>query len=842
MDLFVGRQRELQGLFDRLAAPGGGAVKDIVGVRGVGKSSFLQRLSAQAGDLELTGQETRVYNLDMQQNGLGVGFLPGDLGPNASLDIVREVFTTSRQLMGIVAGEQREFKGFRLLSQKLRHEASSPPASMASITLAKGATVREAQLHVVQPDDAAFRQHIRILQSQLDDSFVEAWEEFTTRRRILITVDTFQLAAENELGQWFVRMARRLRNTLTVLARTPSDIPLWPEGAGVEPMRLPFFNVDEITEYLQRRLGTSAALNELAETTHDFTDGHPEGVNLVGNLIMNKGGAELRAAELRRMLDSLPDEEDQFWGGLVVEILQAVRGGDLLSAVNAASVAGVFDGSLLAELIDPEHPQEAAAGKIIAKLSGLRMLHQAPAISGGPSDKYWLHEFIRQSVAFRVQLNTPGEWQRLQSVAAQHYFRRLTEWEAEPYDSYGAWYRFEHPQWQECKREWLRHSGLALDRAFVTRARFTLVFLEAFWWWGVYSPFPFMRRMLDDWARVSSEWARTQAADPGLGRRHEDPNQLLLTALAELVNDYPETCIKPRTSPWDTIRDNLIRIRTLCGLSPAGGLSPAARRRATAEEQSEIFRTDAFITVFLAHSRRFRDPADPSAERFYEAALTAFRELEDDWTSAWLVFERSDMALERYDLTSSTERLAEGTVLAKDFALRNDEWDQELLANLHRAWADICWLSNRLDEAARHYGWAIAHAYWFQGEPNSVEGEPHGPDQYTQQFYEEMTCRAAERVAELADRPAQLERFVDEMLRAVPRDSPEMPAADLAGVTTSELQEMLFPPGPAENELQWVETPFMDRWRILYLNRPDLLIGLEELINASLDAPAPQGV
>ena len=833
VDLFVGRDRELQRSLDLLAGTGEGAVQDMVGVRGVGKSSFLHRLSDRARQLKLPGQEVRVYNLDMQQHGLGAGFLPGDLGANASLDIVREVFTTSRQLLGSIAEDQREFKGFRLLSQKLWNEANFPSAPSTGITLGRHASIGTAEIRVQQPDDAAYRRHIRGLQSQLDDGFVEAWGEFTARRRVLITVDTFQLAADNELGQWFIRTAGRLRNTLTILARTPSDTRLWQEGAGLDHIQLPFFTIDEITDYLQRRLGTAGPLHELAATTHDFTDGHPEGVNLAGDLIMNKGGAGVSAAELRRTLDSLPTEGNQFWAGLVVEILQAVHGDDLLSAVEAAAVAGIFDGSLLAELIDPENPQQARVGKIIAKLSGLGMLHQIPAISGGPSDRFRLHEFIRQAVAFRLHTFTPAAWQRLQSVTAQHYFRRLAEWEEDPYDSYGAWYRFEDPGWQACKREWLRHSGLALDRAFVTRSRFTLVFLEAFWWWGVYLPFPFMRWLLDDWARVSAEWVRTQVADTVALGPHEDPNQLLLKALTELINDYPRTHIKPGTSPWDAIRDNLIRVRTLCGLSAAGGLSPAAKKRATEEEQAEIIRTDAFITLFLAHSRRFRDPADPSAERFYEAALTAFRELKDEWTSAWLVFERADMALERRDLSASAELLAEGAVLAKELGLRTGEWDRELLASLHRTWADVCWQSHRLDEAARHHGWAVAHGYWFQGEPNAVDGEPHGPDQYTEQFYREMTLRAATRIAKLADRPPQRERFVAEMLREVPRDSAQVPAADLLGATISELQEALFPRGPAENELRWVNTPFMERWSILYLDRQDPLAGLEELIQAS---------
>ena len=841
VDLFVGRQRELRESLGLLTGSGDGAVQDIVGVRGTGKTSFLQRLSELARREEIPRQEVRVYNLDMQQYGLGVGFSPGDLDANATLEIVREVFTISRQLMGSVAKGQREFKAFSVLSRELGKRASFPPSPSLRIA-DRGVTIDEAEIQIAPPDDTEVRQYIRALQSRLDDGFVNAWEEFTARRRILITVDNFQLAADNELGQWFIRLAKRLRNTLTVLARTPSDIPLWREGSGPSSLHLPYFSVDEITAYLQRRLGTSAPLEELAQTTHDFTNGHPEGVNLVGNLIMNKGGEELPAAGLRRMLDSLPNEGAHFWAALVDEILHSVRGDDLVSAVNAASVAATFDTGMLAELVHPENPQEAKVGEIVAKLFGLRMLHRVPEISGEPSDRWRLHEFIRQSVAFKLQTSTPGEWRRLHWITAQYYFRRLKEWDTEPYDSYGAWYRFEHLGWQECKREWLLHSGLALDRAFVTRARFTLVFLEAFWWWGVYLPFPFMRRLLDDWARASAEWMRTRSAPSARLERHKDPNEILLAALIELLHDYPVTHVKPSTSPWDAMCDSLITIRTLCGLTPAGELDPAARRRATAEEQAEIIRTGAFITLFLGQSRRFRDPADPSAERFYEAALTTFRELGDKFTSAWLVFERCDLALERRDLRTCVERVAESARVVQELASDINEWERELLANVHRAWADVCWLNDNLDRAARHYGWAVANAYWFHGELSAVDANPHGPDEYTQQFYREMTLRAAKRVDELADRPAQMRRFVSEMLPAVPCDSAQAAlAADLAGATIGQLQEMLFPPGPAEDELRRIDTTFMGRWRRLYLNQQDPLIGLEEVIHAELDNPTRQG-
>ena len=287
-DLFVGRQRQLRASLDLLAAPGDGAVQDIVGVRGLGKSAFIERMSDRAVQLKIPGLHVEVYSLDMQVHGLGVGFLPGDRGANASPDMLQEVFTRSQLLMGVIAKGHREFDRFRLLSVDLSRDARAPAAA-AGISMGKRANIDKLQL-TVQQSDAAVRQYLRALQNQLDDAFVEAWDEFSVRRRILIAVDSFQLAADNELGQWLIRMVLRLRNTLTVLARTPSNIPLWSGEADLSPVELPFFGRDEITEYLGRRLGADGPISAFAETTREFTDGHPGGVKLVGDLIMNKGG------------------------------------------------------------------------------------------------------------------------------------------------------------------------------------------------------------------------------------------------------------------------------------------------------------------------------------------------------------------------------------------------------------------------------------------------------------------------------------------------------------------------------------------------------------------------
>lgn len=844
VDLFIGREDELKESLRLLTTPSDGIVQDIMGVHGVGKSTYLKEVSDRAKALELPGQQIRVYPIDMARHGLGEGFPPGDLGANASLDMLWEVITRSRQLMNAIAAGQHEFDDFRLLSIDVFRKAESSRAEAdrsrkaADITLGKGASIGTAEIITyVKEAEGEARQRIRALQSLLDSTFAEAWAEFAARRRVLITLDTFQLAAGNELGQWFIRMAMRLRNTLTVLARTPGDRPLWPETPTMIQTELPFFTSGEVARYLQRRLGATDPVTSLAETTYEFTNGHPGGVNLVGNLIINKGGLNLSPAELRRLLDGLPAEEGQRWAELVVLILEAVQEPVLLRAVHAASVTATFDGGLLAELVDAANPQDVAVDKIISKLSGLRMLQQVQTMSGGPSDRFRLHEFIRRSVALRLRTFDSNNWQRLQSVAARHYFRLLEEWEEEPYASYGVWYRFEDPQWQDCKREWLRHEGMAVGGNAVTRARFTLVFLEAFWWWGYYLPFPFMRRTLEDWARSSAEWGRARTVTPVPLEKQENPNQLLLKTLTDFINDYPVTHVKPPTAPWERIRENLVKVRTLCGLMPAGGLSPATKRRATEEEEAQMTRADAFITLFLAQTRRFPDPADPRAERLYKAAAEAFDKLKDEWTSAWIGFERADMALERRDLGCSARLVAEAAVKTRALAERTQEWDQELLGNLHRTWADVCWHKGRLDDAARGYGRAVAHAYWYHGEPNAIDGDPHGPDEYTQQFYSEMTQRAAARIAELKNRPAERALFVSGLWRQVPHDSPDVPPSSPSGATVDEIRASVFPAGPADNELRRVDTSFMAKWNVLYLDKSDPLTGLDELASASVDEP-----
>jgi hypothetical protein len=350
------------------------------------------------------------------------------------------------------------------------------------------------------------------------------------------------------------------------------------------------------------------------------------------------------------------------------------------------------------------------------------------------------------------------------------------------------------------------------------------VFLEAFWWWGYYVPFSFNRRLLEDWSRASAVWQREHAADQDSSGVSRD--QLLHDALTTLLNEYPVSHFaKPRGAKWDVIRDKLLLIRRLCGLH----VRPT--RKLSAEEVEERRRADAFIHVFLAHTRRFRDPHDPKAQEYYAEAAQLFTALHDRWNESWMAYERSDLAVERADAVGAAAHLATAGALTRDLVSRTDEWDHELAGNIHRTLGDIFWTARAWAEAGREYGRAVTHAYWFQG-------DPHAPDEYTQQFYLELTSRSAERIAatratDWPGSPADLRTFVSALSAELPNAPRPPDEIETASDGTGGLRAQLFPAGPKENELRSDDSAFLRTWQLLCEDPSPMLRWLVDLEEAA---------
>ena len=309
-------------------------------------------------------------------------------------------------------------------------------------------------------------------------------------------------------------------------------------------------------------------------------------------------------------------------------IVDAVHDPVLRKAVDAASIALSFDEPLLTSLLGLDGDERAGATRALNE----HRLTQ-PVRSGVRPNRYRLMEFIRRSLADDVRVNHQNQWKRLHERAAEYYFDKLEEEEGlHPGGTYGQWYRYERAEWQANKQDWLYHSGQLPERRELTRARFVLVFLEAFWWWGCYEKFDFNQRLLEDWDRITGIWSSsgdTLKQDQQLGE-----------ALGPCWTPTRSVTRRHRPHPG-----------TACGRSCYSyedcGLADGSALPRKPEERKQLARARAMIKVFLAHTRRFKDPTDATADRYYGQALRTFERLDDQWVVSWLRFETADLALER---------------------------------------------------------------------------------------------------------------------------------------------------------------------------------------------------
>ena len=286
MDVFVGRDKQVEEAIDALSSIiDEGAVWDIVGVHGIGKTVFIEQVRAEAAH---AAHRPEIFPVDMTQRGLDDSYR-GDFGPGASAAVLWLTFERSRELMlesvDYFVGKDpkcADFDDFKNRCEDLRKRGDE---------LVAGHDFRSDGSKTDQSSvaDQALRTRIRDLQERLDDAFLEAWDEFTTNRRVLITLDPFEGLAHNELGHWLVGLLLRLPKTLTLLARVPSSIVLARNHPRMRQLYLSYFTVDQVDTYLATLFGESAKPG-IAQAIHGYTDGHPGGTALVAKLIDETGG------------------------------------------------------------------------------------------------------------------------------------------------------------------------------------------------------------------------------------------------------------------------------------------------------------------------------------------------------------------------------------------------------------------------------------------------------------------------------------------------------------------------------------------------------------------------
>ncbi len=832
MAIFIGRVGEMKWALDVLVDmvgvdPGAdagenGVVWDLSGMHGIGKSTLLHQLRRDADGLN------KVLVIEEEMDRYAENILrAGDCGPDASAGALRSAFSRSCKVMLRAADffdehvDGAEFALFRRICERELQNARQFDLDH---------DLRTGERRGPRLDGDAVRTQLREFQQRVDDAFVEAWTE-RPRRAVLLTLDPFDDFVEDELGHWLIRMCLRLPDTLTVVARLPNE--RFPAHPRIVHRPLSPFTLDEVRQFLAERRKGVPLEDRVDVIVHDYTDGHPGGLDLAATLI-SQMPHPVSAVQLRKVLDRPPDDPDRAWARTINAILDIVpKSGLLRRALQAAAVVRTFDTPLLRQMLGTEVPgadegdlPDEGAAKALRSLRqyGLAQVAGRPVSAErgreGIGEGYRLPEFIRFAVANELITANEEEWKELNQRAAAYYRAQLDENAAEvDIPDYGQWRRYEQARWQSDKRQWLYHTGQLEENRSRTRAQFVLVFLEAFYWWGCYHEFDFIWRLVEDWDRAAQSWI----GHDSLERKND---QKLATALRAILEKYPAGHRKQATqSAWDTILEQLLHIQDVCGL---------LREPAEGEEQRAA-RTNALVNIFLAHSRRYRDPTDPEGLEYYEEALFSLEMLGDEWLPCWIVFEIGDLHVEagRLEEASASLEQATGMLLQLVAAKGNggkkkieyyrstrqllDVWDHELASNIYRATADVSWLRGDLGGSAANYGRALEHAYWFLGDPQP-------PDPYTVQFYGEIVSRIEERMAECGARGEGDPAFLDAVVNNV-----------RLRTGAGDWERLSLAPEPEDRNR--ADSTFMSGWLRNWSRAADLTGRLRSLLPAGSDGP-----
>ncbi|WP_422772776.1 hypothetical protein ACN28C_07230 [Plantactinospora sp. WMMC1484] len=797
VDGMVSRDAQLDRILQKIHS-GATGIFAVLGGHGMGKSAFLRqlhdRIDRDAPDvLRMPANGAMLvdrYGLSEALSGqYGDGLTPTAAGLllERSSNLLGDLVSTFASPSGLGRpGGSRWFGELILAIAAAKSVADRPIQVNNEFSTIGGGRVEDNRVNVtIAETAAAIVERARKTQWRIDEAFVADWRAWLRERRAVVILDGFETLIDDAVGQWLVGLARRLPNTLVVVPLVPGDYAEHVRSL-VDPDRsqgLPFLSVAEVRQYLRHHLGGGATA-ELAEAVHDFTGGHPSAVGLVHRLIQERGDEVRQPDRLRGVLTRLSADGELNVANLVEAVLGRRRG--LLRAVEAAALLNSFDAPLLQRLLDTDAELDGAkgqvgrgapvAGTVIAECRRLGLLDRAT-----DGTRFRVHEFIRPALAAQMAQLYPERWTPMHRAAATHYFELISKFEDRTDKAYGSWYKYEDPVWQAYETEWLYHCAQLPDDRYLTRTRFVLIFMEAFWWWGLYVDFPFCHHLLESWESATQD----------------DDDRKLLGQLHRFLLNYLPGPDKPPGPHWTEVRRALRAVREVCGLH-----SGQRDRRLPAGVQESQFRTSLYLRLFHAHALWY-DGSLAKADEEYRKLEADFLELGDDVMTAWLYYEWGDIAIAAGDRAGAAAHVGRALRLSQEMADGPDgEVDSELLANLHRCLGDLCWPHDPVT-AATEYGLAVRNAFLFQRSADALDHSVNPPDEYTQRFYQEMSDRATGRARESAsraDRDGILAALVAPTGGAVPGDL-------RPGVLTG-----LFPRNVLEGELHRRESEFADYW------------------------------
>lgn len=798
-DPFVGRREILKAIVSDLDAVDGVRVYDITGLHGAGKS----RVGEQLVEADWPTPWKRLVKMDDFNPAR-----PGELGADAGMGAVQASFNVFERLLPELAAAvlPPRHPGFTDLSARFRiarREANRQVLAVKvenRMEVGKGASVTGSGQTIKVELDNVQAGALQDAQDREARHFCEQWETWAAGKRVLLVIDDFDRVIDQELGRWLQDLIARLTHTVVVVTRVPTQHDVQAGALAVARQHLANFTRDEVARYLVERLGTGVDDDVLGQVVN-FTSGHPSMVGMICDLLHETDTAQ-KPSELRALLRRLPVKHERKVTALLEAILKPLANPVLAEAAKAASVVRRFGTPLLQHLLDADGERGIDAAPLVAALDAYSFTERLPPIGDDPGQAFRLHNFIRGALCSDLERIDTPRYTRLHARAAAFYAAKLVaEGDGDGDDDgddggYGSWFQYERASWQLLKREWLYHVAHAETRGPTLRLAFARLFLDAFWWWGVYVPFEFCTSIVDDLERVCSN----------------DEDRQLAAALSTVLTGYPLGYEKPAGPHWAAVRLALLKVMSTCDVTEL--------RLLDTNEQRHVF---GLLNILLAHTWRYDQPTKPAADRYYDSATAAFTANEDIWNLGWVAYERADLALARHDPATAFTWCDEAAARCRQILADGDP-EHELQANVLRARADAHAAVGNAVEATLRYGQAIVQAYAFHRAGKM-------PDDYTKAFYDEMLERLAKFVGEtVTDGGVDVARI--RLARLVELDLPvdlslledALASAALREGRALEVVRTLFPRGPTDDELGQLESPFVDAWlectEFLDLSRP----------------------
>ncbi|MGH3848151.1 MAG: hypothetical protein ACRDRT_00295, partial [Pseudonocardiaceae bacterium] len=547
-EIFVGRRELLDAVLEGLNDARALRVDDISGQHGMGKSSLLQRLRELAD-----GMGTAML-VDLEQYDPGH---VGDVGERVSITAIQVNFQFFTQLLLNLLASLRpecvpEMERAIHLGRNSVNEARSPTPTTLQLTnkveLGAGATMESSPSHIsVALGPQQLADLYRQAASRVADAFVGYANERGGNVPVLMLFDNVDRYANQEIGSWFHDVLRRLKHVVVVLTReagTSLSVP----GGVCRSRTIPPLSPTEVEEYLRKKVSPAPLHGGIAQLVHAFSNGYPVVLGIVYDLVF-QGGSEVHLTDVEEKLSRMPTEWFTRLAALVESMMARLAERRLDIALQAAIIPRRFGTPLLHTLLTGETDASGSdTPRILEELSNLTFVERVP------DEKEFLlrvHSFVRNGLTDRMQRFDPDRFPELHRRAARFYYRRLMN--PEIYDSpakqdvaggYGSWFLYENSQWQSDKKEWLYHLGRSGTQV-ETLLEFARVFLDAFWWWGMYMHFEFCDHLVHELKDVAKLTKSPAAA-------------ALAQALDTLLQDYParynDDFSKPRDAGWDSAR------------------------------------------------------------------------------------------------------------------------------------------------------------------------------------------------------------------------------------------------------------------------------------------------